>query len=300
MVQAFVITLREGLEAFLIVAISLAYLRKTGRTHLTSAVHWGIGIAVALSCGAGYLLFNAVEPGMARRAARASRGRVGHLDGRAHVARGPTDEGRHRGTTAVVERARRHDRVSRRAALHRADDQPRRNGDGAAADAAARDAGIWSTAPLPAQSAPRASRGSGRATAIASTSALFFQVTAIFLFVFVVQLVVRGVHEMSEQTCSRSVRSCTQDGSLGTRQPVRSPAHLSAGAAAVRLADAQVGVLHATDHGAEACPNAWRIAPSRTVRQRADLAALRSSSLPARGFACRIDRWPPSRQQSSI
>ena len=32
MLQAFVITLREGLEAFLIVAISLAYLRKSGRT----------------------------------------------------------------------------------------------------------------------------------------------------------------------------------------------------------------------------------------------------------------------------
>ena len=31
MIQAFVITLREGLEAFLIVAISLAYLKKTGR-----------------------------------------------------------------------------------------------------------------------------------------------------------------------------------------------------------------------------------------------------------------------------
>ena len=31
MLQAFVVTLREGLEAFLIVAISLAYLRKTGR-----------------------------------------------------------------------------------------------------------------------------------------------------------------------------------------------------------------------------------------------------------------------------
>ena len=30
MLQAFVITLREGLEAFLIIAISLAYLRKSG------------------------------------------------------------------------------------------------------------------------------------------------------------------------------------------------------------------------------------------------------------------------------
>jgi len=29
--------------------------------------------------------------------------------------------------------------------------------------------------------------------------ALFFQVTAIFLFVFVVQLIIRGTHEMSEQ-----------------------------------------------------------------------------------------------------
>src|SRR5206468_12095405 len=29
--------------------------------------------------------------------------------------------------------------------------------------------------------------------------ALFFQVTAIFLFVFVVQLVIRGTHEMAEQ-----------------------------------------------------------------------------------------------------
>ena len=31
MLQMFVITLREGIEAFLIVAIALAYLRKTGR-----------------------------------------------------------------------------------------------------------------------------------------------------------------------------------------------------------------------------------------------------------------------------
>ena len=46
MLQAFVITLREGLEAFLIIAISLAYLRKSGRTTLSPAVYWGTGVAV--------------------------------------------------------------------------------------------------------------------------------------------------------------------------------------------------------------------------------------------------------------
>src|SRR5919108_5290840 len=55
MLQAFVITLREGLEAFLIVAISLAYLRKTGRPQLVPAVHWGIGVAILVSAGAAYL-----------------------------------------------------------------------------------------------------------------------------------------------------------------------------------------------------------------------------------------------------
>src|SRR5919106_3272546 len=55
MLQAFVITLREGLEAFLIVAISLAYLRKSGRHALIPAVRWGIGISVLLSIGAAYL-----------------------------------------------------------------------------------------------------------------------------------------------------------------------------------------------------------------------------------------------------
>src|ERR671919_2266719 len=55
MLQAFVITLREGLEAFLIVAISLAYLRKSGRHALIPAVHWGIGLSILLSIGAAYL-----------------------------------------------------------------------------------------------------------------------------------------------------------------------------------------------------------------------------------------------------
>src|SRR6478672_9072098 len=59
MLQAFVITLREGLEAFLIVAISLAYLRKTGRQILVPAIHWGIAASILLSIGAGVLLAKA-------------------------------------------------------------------------------------------------------------------------------------------------------------------------------------------------------------------------------------------------
>jgi high-affinity iron transporter len=55
MLQAFIITLREGLEAFLIIAISLAYLRKSGRQQLIPAVHWGIGASILLSIGASIL-----------------------------------------------------------------------------------------------------------------------------------------------------------------------------------------------------------------------------------------------------
>jgi high-affinity iron transporter len=55
MLQAFVITLREGIEAFLIVAISLSYLKKTGRNALRIPVYWGIGASVVTSAVAGYL-----------------------------------------------------------------------------------------------------------------------------------------------------------------------------------------------------------------------------------------------------
>ena len=53
MITAFIITLREGLEAFLIVAISVAYLKKTGRQALIPAVQLGIVVAVAASLGLG-------------------------------------------------------------------------------------------------------------------------------------------------------------------------------------------------------------------------------------------------------
>src|SRR5256885_232450 len=61
MLQALVITLREGFEAFLIVAISLAYLRQSGRAQLISAVHWGLAVAAGVSALGGYLLYHAAN-----------------------------------------------------------------------------------------------------------------------------------------------------------------------------------------------------------------------------------------------
>jgi high-affinity iron transporter len=59
MLQAFFITLREGLEAFLIIAISLSYLRKSQRSELIPAVHWGIATSLVLSIAAGWLFYQA-------------------------------------------------------------------------------------------------------------------------------------------------------------------------------------------------------------------------------------------------
>lgn len=56
MLEALIIALREGIEAFLIVAITLAYLRKTGRGTLAPAVYSGTGAALAASVAAAVLL----------------------------------------------------------------------------------------------------------------------------------------------------------------------------------------------------------------------------------------------------
>jgi len=52
----FLIGLREGLEAVLIVVLLLAYLKKSGRTHLLPRVWAGIAFAVTVSLGFGALL----------------------------------------------------------------------------------------------------------------------------------------------------------------------------------------------------------------------------------------------------
>ncbi|MGH9356080.1 MAG: Fe-S-containing protein [Terriglobia bacterium] len=56
MFESLVITLREGVEAALIVGIVAGYLRKTRREALIRFVYWGLTVAVAASCVAGYFV----------------------------------------------------------------------------------------------------------------------------------------------------------------------------------------------------------------------------------------------------
>ena len=56
MLNALIIIFREGFEAFLIVAITLAYLRKTGRSSLIGAVYAGSAVSLFTSLAFGYEL----------------------------------------------------------------------------------------------------------------------------------------------------------------------------------------------------------------------------------------------------
>ena len=196
--QALVITLREGLEAFLIVAISLSYQRRSGRVSLTRAVYWGVGAAIALSALGGYLLYNAanqewLEGPLAIVAAasvtwllvhmwRAGRRMKGDIEDRLQASSARSGAAAFTGvflfTVLMVSRE------GMETALLLLQVRETANvviGALAGVLGAAGIAWMWS-------------RFGGRVNL-----GLFFQVTAIFLFVFVVQLLVYGVHEMSEQ-----------------------------------------------------------------------------------------------------
>ena len=56
MFSNFLIGLREGLEAALVVGILVAYLHRSGRSHLLPRVWMGVGLAVVVSIGAGAAL----------------------------------------------------------------------------------------------------------------------------------------------------------------------------------------------------------------------------------------------------
>ena len=56
MFQTLLISFREGLEALLVVAIATLYLRRTGRAHLLGAIRIGLAVAITLSIGLGIVL----------------------------------------------------------------------------------------------------------------------------------------------------------------------------------------------------------------------------------------------------
>ena len=61
MLQAAIIVLREGFEAFLIVALILSYLEKRQAHWLRAAVYWGVVVSVIASLAAGYALREGVH-----------------------------------------------------------------------------------------------------------------------------------------------------------------------------------------------------------------------------------------------
>lgn len=200
MMTAFVITLREGLEAFLIVAISLAYLKKTGRAALLPAVHWGIGVSVLLSIGAGILLAQANnqalwEGVLALTAAvlvasltmhmwRAGKRMKTEIEGRLEASSAEVGRAAFLGvfgfTLLMITREGMETALLMNSLLFQVKSVQIIGGAAAGTLAAAAVAWLWS-------------RYGYRVNL-----SRFFQVTALFLLIFVVQLLIYGIHELTE------------------------------------------------------------------------------------------------------
>ena len=200
MIQAFVITLREGLEAFLIIAISLAYLRKSNRSDLIPAVHWGIGTSVVLSIAAGWLFYQARnqalwEGVLAIAAAisvasltvhmwRAAKRIKRDIEGRLHTSALKGGSAAFAGvflfTLLMITREGMETALLMGTLLFQIKAVDMILGAVAGMALAAFFASLWS------RYGHRVPLG------------LFFQVTAVFLMVFVVQLLIYGFHELTE------------------------------------------------------------------------------------------------------
>ncbi len=200
MLQAFVVTLREGLEAFLIVAISLAYLRKTGRKNLIPAVHWGILASIAVSIVAGVLLARAANQALwegilALVAAvlvaslivhmwRAGRHLKKNIEGRLEASSSRTGMAAFLGvfgfTLLMITREGMETALLMNALLFQVRSIEIIGGAVAGTLVAAFVAWLWT------RFGHRVNLGR------------FFQVTAVFLLVFVVQLLIYGIHELTE------------------------------------------------------------------------------------------------------
>jgi high-affinity iron transporter len=200
MLQAFVITFREGLEAFLIVAISLAFLRKSGSRHLVPAVRWGIAGSVVLSIVAGWLFSRASNQALWEgilalvaavsvasltihmwRTARKIKGEIeGHLQTSASRQGRAAWLGVFLFTLLMISREGMETALLMGTLLFQVRAADIVLGAAAGTAIAAVVAWLWS------RYGHRVNLG------------LFFQVTAIFLLIFVVQLLIYGFHELTE------------------------------------------------------------------------------------------------------
>src|SRR6185369_1357576 len=61
MLNSFIIVMREGFESFLLVAVILAYLRKSGQKWLTSPVYIAIAVGLSASAGLAYVLNHGLD-----------------------------------------------------------------------------------------------------------------------------------------------------------------------------------------------------------------------------------------------
>ena len=200
MLQAFVVTLREGLEAFLIVAISLAYLKKTGRHALVPAVHWGIVTSILLSIGAGVLLAQAANQAlwegilalvaavlvaslivhMWRIGRHMKRNIEGRLEASSIKAGAAAFAGVFMFTLLMITREGMETALLMNALLFQVRSIDIISGAVGGTLVAAFIAWIWSR------------------YGYRINLARFFQVTAVFLMVFIVQLLIYGIHELTE------------------------------------------------------------------------------------------------------
>jgi high-affinity iron transporter len=202
MLQAFVITLREGLEAFLIVAISLAYLRKSGREELVPAVRWGIGLSILVSAGAAFVFQRArnqsLWEGMLALVAAASvasltvhmwrtaRRIKNDIEGHLHSSTLKTGAGAFLGVFGFTLLMITREGMETALLMGTLVFQSGMQSTGLIAGAVFGTLAALFVAWLWSRYGHRVNLG------------LFFQVTAVFLLVFVIQLVIYGFHELAE------------------------------------------------------------------------------------------------------
>jgi len=207
--QAALVTFREGIESFLIVAVVTAYLRKTGRAALIQGVRVGVALS-AVTCvvgawlwlqvpnqpfyeGLGALVAALLVGGLLWQTMRAGRRLAGEIERRIEAAAGRAGSSARAAAGVAAVTALLVTREGLEAVFYL----------GVQALAARSSAGGWRAHAVVAGAAA----GLAAAAAVALgwvriarrlNLAVVLRVTALFLALFLVQLVVYGVHELAE------------------------------------------------------------------------------------------------------